>query len=630
MRRRLRAWSTAVAAGLLIGTAPATGAPAIGAPAPDAAVQRAFESSAAEFGVPAPILLATSYQLTRWEDHRGRQSRAGGYGPMHLTDVDLAQLREQNPKLRGLADHPALHTLPEAAKLVGASAESVERDPASNIRAGAALLAERAERLGGGTLPSTLGGWYPAIAELSGSPQVSGARDFADSVYEVLGQGRERTTATGQHVGFAPVTGVTPDRDLARTGLADDESDAAAECPESLHCRFLPAAYAPTDPQDPAAGYGNYDTAQRPKDVKIDSIVLHDTEVSYQTALSLFQDPANGASAHYVIRSSDGQITQMVPTEDMAWQAGSWDRNTRSIGIEHEGWANDGGTWYTEAMYRSSAKLVRYLAAEYGIPLDREHILGHDEVSADKPGSAGTEHYDPGPYWDWAHYMSLVGAPLDDGRGAGDAVTIYPRFDTNQPPVTECPDDVCQDLPAQPANFVYLRTEPRDDAPLLSNPALHPGGEPGTTRIEDWSAKAATGRQYAVAERRGDWLAIWFGGEKAWLRDPDGQNTAPALAADLVEPRRDGIPTYGMAAPAPGDYPEGVEPPGIEPLPYVIPAGQAYVAGDDAAARDYYVVYDGLDDPNNHTVVEGDEQYVRISYHHRWVYVKRSDVRPVT
>ncbi|GAB3684066.1 N-acetylmuramoyl-L-alanine amidase [Saccharopolyspora tripterygii] len=595
---------------------------------PDTAVQRTFETAADEFGVPATLLMATSYQLTRWEDHRGEQSRAGGYGPMHLTEVDLAQLREQNPKLRKLADHPALHTLPEAAALLGVPAESLKRDPESNIRAGAALLAERAKQLGGGELPHDLGGWYPAIADLSGSPQVSGAQDFADSVYDVLGQGRARTTSSGQHVSFSQTPEVTPNRDLARTGLATDESESRAECPESLDCRYIPAAYAPTDPEDPSAGYGNYDTADRPDDVEIDSIVIHDTEVAYQTAISLFQDPAHGAAAHYVIRSSDGEVTQMVPTKDMAWHAGSWDRNMRSIGIEHEGWANEGGTWYTESMYRSSAKLVRYLAEKYDIPLDREHIVGHDEVSADKPSGAGTEHYDPGPYWDWAHYMNLVGAPLDGDRGEGEAVTIYPRFDTNQPPVSECPDGACQDLPAQPANFLYLRTEPRDDAPLLSNPAVHPDGAPGTTRIEDWSAKAATGQRYAVAERKGDWLAIWFDGKKAWLRDPGGENTAPAEDADLVEARRDGIPTYGFAAPSPREYPEGIDPREIEPLPYAIPAGQVYVAGDGVRATDYNAVYDGVEDPNNHTVISGAEQYVRISYNHRWVYVKRADIKP--
>ncbi|MER7011902.1 N-acetylmuramoyl-L-alanine amidase [Saccharopolyspora sp. NPDC000359] len=614
------------ATGLLTGAAqPSSSAPGD----PGTSEQQAFESAAAEFGVPAPLLLATSYQLTRWEDHRGEQSKAGGYGPMHLTEVDFEALRRENPRLRKLADHPTLHTLVEAAELVDLPPEQLKRDPQQNIRAGAALLAERAKHLNGGELPNTLGGWYPAIAELSGSPQASGARSFADSVYEVLDRGRSRTTSAGQQVGFAEIPEVVPDRDLSRTNLADvaARSGPEPECPAELDCRYIPAAYAPTDPEDPTGGYGNYDTANRPADVRISSIVLHDTETSYQSTISTFQNPAHGAASHYVIRSSDGQVTQMVPTKDMAWHAGSWDRNIRSIGIEHEGWAAEGGTWYTEQMYRSSAELVKYLADKYDIPLDREHVVGHDEVSADKPEQAGGEHYDPGPYWNWAHYMNLLGAPLDGDRGGDDVVTIFPRFETNRPVVTECPpEEECRELPSQPANFRYLRTAPRDDAPLISSPSVHPDGTPGTTRIEDWSAKAAVGRQYAVAERRDDWLALWFDGKKAWMRDPDGVNTAPADDAELVTPVRDGVPTYGMALPAAGDYPDGLEPRVIKPLPYVLPAGQVYVAGRASRAIDYHVGYDGVNDPNNHQVVIGGETYVQISYNHRWVYVKESDL----
>ncbi|MEV0705238.1 hypothetical protein AB0I53_46010 [Saccharopolyspora sp. NPDC050389] len=41
------------------------------------------------------------------------------------------------------------------------------------------------------------------------------------------------------------------------------------------------------------------------------------------------------------------------------------------------------------------------------------------------------------------------------------------------------------------------------------------------------------------------------------------------------------------------------------------------------------VVYDGLNDPNNHEVIVGNEVYVPISYNYRWVYVKESDLKSV-
>ena len=119
-----------------------------------------------------------------------------------------------------------------------------------------------------------------------------------------------------------------------------------AECPRSLRCDFVPAAYAQnsSDPGD----YGNYDLANRPADgLAIRYIVIHDTEVGYDDTIAEFQNPHAYVSAHYVIRSKDGQVTQMVPTKDVAWHAGNWYVNTHSIGIEHEGFATERRQWFT-------------------------------------------------------------------------------------------------------------------------------------------------------------------------------------------------------------------------------------------------------------------------------------------
>ena len=70
----------------------------------------------------------------------------------------------------------------------------------------------------------------------------------------------------------------------------------------------------------------------------------------------------------------------MCRCKDVAWHAGNWYVNAKSIGMEHEGFLTEPDAWYTEAMYRSSARLVKYLADKYDIPLDRQHILGHDNV----------------------------------------------------------------------------------------------------------------------------------------------------------------------------------------------------------------------------------------------------------
>jgi Deltaproteobacterial GC-motif protein sorting domain len=158
-----------------------------------------------------------------------------------------------------------------------------------------------------------------------------------------------------------------------------------------------------------AADPSNYsDYSRGPGD--IDYIIIHTVQGSYDGAISWFANPASDVSAHYVVRSSDGAVTQCVKEEDVAWHAGNWDYNLAAVGIEHEGYVEDPGTWYTDAMYQGSAKLSADIAARESVPIDRDHIIGHSEVPGCPDGSGGGSgcHTDPGSGWDWDYYMSLV------------------------------------------------------------------------------------------------------------------------------------------------------------------------------------------------------------------------------
>ncbi|MBC9717456.1 N-acetylmuramoyl-L-alanine amidase [Streptomyces sp. TRM66268-LWL] len=148
------------------------------------------------------------------------------------------------------------------------------------------------------------------------------------------------------------------------------------------------------------ASSSNQTTSNRPTTYPITRIVIHVTQETYADTLGIFQNPAQQVSAHYVVRSSDGNVAQCVRDRNIAWHAGNWTYNTQSIGIEHEGWV-DQPEWFTHAMYESSAALTAHLCATYGIPRDREHIIGHHEVP-------GATHTDPGPLWDWTRYIRMV------------------------------------------------------------------------------------------------------------------------------------------------------------------------------------------------------------------------------
>jgi N-acetyl-anhydromuramyl-L-alanine amidase AmpD len=148
------------------------------------------------------------------------------------------------------------------------------------------------------------------------------------------------------------------------------------------------------------ASTSNYTASNRPTSYPFNYVIIHVTQETYPDTLSIFQNPQKKVSAHYVVRSADGHVAQCVREDDIAWHAGNWDYNTRSIGIEHEGWV-DQPAYFTNALYEQSAKLTAAICTKYGIPKDRAHILGHYQVP-------GTDHTDPGPNWDWTRYIRLV------------------------------------------------------------------------------------------------------------------------------------------------------------------------------------------------------------------------------
>ncbi|MGT2926849.1 peptidoglycan recognition protein family protein [Streptococcus cuniculipharyngis] len=87
-----------------------------------------------------------------------------------------------------------------------------------------------------------------------------------------------------------------------------------------------------------------------------------------------------GTSAHYQV--ADDKIWGCVGEESVAYHAGDYPTNQRSIGIEHLN--NSGAPNWTisEATYRNSAKLIADICQRYGIPIDRNHIVPHQSISA--------------------------------------------------------------------------------------------------------------------------------------------------------------------------------------------------------------------------------------------------------
>jgi len=599
--------------------------------------QRAFAEAAAEFGVPVEVLLAVSYHESRWEHHDGEPSVAGGYGPMHLVHADLSATRGE-----GFAP---VSTAATAARLANLPLDRVLTDDRANIRAGAALLARYGRAARGGAAPprDDIGAWYPAVVRWAATPYPDEARNFADDVYRTIREGVRRTTDDGQRVELAARPDVRPDPGrLAAFRLRPPKRKRAAQCPPGMTCGVIETAYHRLDAEDPAS-FCNYASAQRPKDSFIRFIVLHDTETSYKRTRALPRSPRYCASWHYLVRSRDGKVDQALDVRHVAWHAGNWWINSHSIGIEQEGWASRGGRWYTERMYRSTARLVRYLAERYDIPLDRGHILGHDNVPADSGKGVRAMHHDPGPYWNWAYFFKLLGAPIRATAGPdSELVTIRPNFKRNRLVFSGCvpknePKDggKCGAAPPRPSSAVMLRTEPRDDAPLVADPYLHPNGGPGTNHYGDWGARASTGQRFVVAERAGDWVAIWYGGRLAWLKNPADNPVLVPTAGAYVTPRPglEAAAVYGRPFPEPDELPPHVAQwtygRGRVPGPYdryEIPAGQAYALIDTFEADVYYAAHHDASAPGDRTLYTGSRVFHLIHFNHRYAFVADDEV----
>lgn len=143
------------------------------------------------------------------------------------------------------------------------------------------------------------------------------------------------------------------------------------------------------------------------------AIVLHIMEGSLAGTDSWFRNPKSQVSSHYGI-GKNGEIWNWVDEQNTAFTNGRVDKptwkgyekgvnpNFTTITIEHEGWT---GQPWTEEMYAADVYLLKEIAKRWGIPLDRDHIIGHNEIYGKKPNC-------PGSGLDWSRLMSSVQMPI--------------------------------------------------------------------------------------------------------------------------------------------------------------------------------------------------------------------------
>lgn len=171
--------------------------------------------------------------------------------------------------------------------------------------------------------------------------------------------------------------------------------------------------------------YGGYGRVNFPR-----AIVLHTPEEpadTNETTPQWFANPAAGASTHYYL-DNDGDLYQMVPESECPWANGNrggvnrtwkgtkdawppWAEagvslNCQTISIEIEGYAASIGQTLNDTQFAALVAWIKNVSGRYGIPLDRDHIIGHFEVATDRT--------DPGATFPWDRVMAdLIGGGED-------------------------------------------------------------------------------------------------------------------------------------------------------------------------------------------------------------------------
>jgi N-acetyl-anhydromuramyl-L-alanine amidase AmpD len=114
--------------------------------------------------------------------------------------------------------------------------------------------------------------------------------------------------------------------------------------------------------------------------------VLHWMAGTLASTDRTFQNPKRQASAHFGI-GANGEIHQYIEIDKIAWHAGSWDANTKYIGIEHEGGyqLSDGQLAKpSEECHQASIELITHLCKELKmIKLEyKKNIFRHSDIKA--------------------------------------------------------------------------------------------------------------------------------------------------------------------------------------------------------------------------------------------------------
>jgi len=346
-----------------------------------------FELAASEFGVPVSLLMVIGQIENNWTQTGPTIDQ--GWGIMHLVQNDYC------------------NTLGDAAKLIGASEKALKDNAYQNIRGAAALIAKYAGKQKKSF--SSIEDWFPALAKYSGLLNQELREMQAETYLITLKNGVLAPTVWGEMISIE-----SENIDLEKIELSKDNTVGGYNLkitPNDNGSDSIPILTADYGPALAAFTSCNFSAGRN--GYIIDTWVNHWIGTgTYAGAISWFQNCTANASAHFVIRSSDGQISQVVEIANTAWHAGATGfpaNNRRSIGVEHEATAANPGLWNSNAMLNASATMSCFFQQLYGFPTTQNvspGICGHNDMPGTSTSCPGTI-----PWANWFSYFNTACSP---------------------------------------------------------------------------------------------------------------------------------------------------------------------------------------------------------------------------
>ena len=316
-----------------------------------ATLEKYFANAAAEFGVPMAILRAYAQVQSNWA--QVSESMYGSWGIM------------------GLIENPFVSQISKAATLIKVTPDAIKTDAKSNIRAAAALLAFYRGKQDGQADDEA---WFDAVCRLSGLKEKNLQESLAERVYEVISQGSKTVSIWGEIIFIQPDEKISVPEIIAKNSGETEVELLGNGTPD-----YPNAVYSLT-----TCNFGS-----RPAGAGINFYFVHYIATgTYEGAISWFKNCTSQVSAHYVIRNTDGQITQVVDEEDRAWSQGVTEYNDQGIGVEHDVLVSNLSMWDSEPMLREAGKLAADVCNRNLIPKQRranngeKGIYGHSDVRA--------------------------------------------------------------------------------------------------------------------------------------------------------------------------------------------------------------------------------------------------------